>query len=163
MNDTKHSEISFEELGKINSLIQKSAAYLDSEKFVDWLGMFERSGVYEVHTYSPEIKKNMVWMSYSRDQMETLLLKELPNHLREDAKRAHIVSVQDVQRGDEGISALSRFMVCKTSSKGETSLYATGTYTDLIDRAAEGGYLIARRKVALDTRMFDVFPHIIPL
>jgi 3-phenylpropionate/cinnamic acid dioxygenase small subunit len=146
---------------EIGHVIRRSCYLLDQEKFSEWLDLFRPGGTYEVAAVSPEIQKSMCWMRGTREELQELFAA-LPNHVREDATRAHMVMEIDVDVADASASCLSRFVVFKTNQRGETTVYAVGHYEDELLRVS-GAWKFARRKVMLDTRMFDIFPHMIPL
>lgn len=146
----------------IEDVIRKGCWYLDKEMYGEWLDLFAETGRYEVVAYSPEIRKEMTWMRQDRAQLANLLHKELPNHIREDATRAHMVMAISIESTGDSPLALSRFAIFKTNARGETGVYATGFYEDTFVNE-NSVWKIAKRKVLLDTRMFDVFPHIIPV
>ena len=145
----------------IEAMIKTACWHLDTGEFDKWIGLFAADGVYEIEVYSPEIQKSMRWQRLTRMEMATLL-SEMPNHLTEDARRAHMVMTVQAHVDRDAASSISRFVVFKTNARGESGAYAIGTYVDDLVRQA-GVWLISRRKVVLETRMFDVFPHIIPL
>jgi 3-phenylpropionate/cinnamic acid dioxygenase small subunit len=146
---------------EIHRLIRRSCWLLDKESFSEWLDLFESKATYEIVAFSPEIQKAMSWMRGTREELRTLI-EALPNHVREDAKRAHFLMEIDTTIAKASASSMSRFVVFKTNSSGETSVYAVGHYEDDLSRAS-GTWKVTRRRVVLDTRMFDVFPHMIPL
>lgn len=146
---------------EISGLIRRGCWLLDGEKFSDWAGMFAVDGEYEVIAHSPELKKDMCWWRSSKEQLEHIF-KEIPNHIREDAKRAHMVMEINLTVNEGSATSLSRFTVFKTNQRGETGVYAVGHYEDQLTKV-EGAWKFKKRSVVLDTRMFDVFPHMIPL
>jgi len=146
---------------EIQALIRRTCWLLDKEDFAAWLETFEDTGTYEVVAYSPEIKREMCWLRGTRNEMQTLF-KERPNHVREDARRAHMIMEIDLTVDAGAASAMSRFTIFKTNQRGETQVYAVGVYEDRLSDAS-GAWKFSKRRVVLDTRMFDVFPHMTPL
>jgi len=147
---------------EIRELIRRACWQLDQGDFAAWLSNFDDEGRYEIVAYSPEIRREMRWLNTSREGLKQLL-KEMPNHVTEDARRAHMVMEIGIEMKEGGeASALSRFVVFKTNQRGETAVYAVGRYEDLLSGGV-GSWRFRARRVLLETRMFDVFPHIIPL
>ncbi|MGD9944804.1 MAG: nuclear transport factor 2 family protein [Burkholderiaceae bacterium] len=134
---------------------------LDARRFDDWLEGFTADARYEIVAHSPEIDREMRWMSASRAQLAQTF-KELRNHVTEDARRAHVAMPIHVEVDGEQARALTRFSVFKTDQQGITSVYAVGHYEDRL-RREEAAWRFEHRRVVLDTRMFDVFPHLVPL
>jgi methanesulfonate monooxygenase small subunit len=146
---------------RIRELIRTASRLQDSESFEEWAALFSEGGVYEVHAFSPEINRQMTWMRASRSQLEQLF-KEMDNHVCEHAKRAHLVMEIHLDVTGERAAALSRFAVFKTNQRGETQIFAVGQYQDELT-CESGQWRFEKRQVLLDTRMFDVFPHMTPL
>ena len=141
----------------VRSLIQRTAVLLDDEDFVGWVGLFDAAGNYELSAYSTEIRKWMTWQLSDRDTLERML-KEVNEHVRDPAKRRHVVGFPLVKIDGESAEATSHFSLFRTSPDGVSSLYMVGSYQDqLVKRAGEWRYLV--HKVVADTRVLDSFTH----
>jgi salicylate 5-hydroxylase small subunit len=139
-------------------LVQRTAMLLDDEKFDDWLALFVSQGMYELAAYSTEIRRWMTWQLSDRQTLEKML-KDVDEHVRDPARRLHVVSVPLVELDDNQGRLTSHFSLFRTTPDGQSSLYMVGRYQDRIVRRA-GTWLYAEHKVVVDTRMLDSFTHI---
>ena len=141
-----------EEREAIRDLIARSGRLLDIEAFGEYVDLFASDGLYEMKAYSPEIGRDMTWLSADRDELADLL-QELAEHVRDPSARAHIVSVDQIDLDGENASAASTFVVFRTDPRGETTLYAVGRYDDALVRQ-DGAWRLRRRTVTPQTRLF---------
>jgi 3-phenylpropionate/cinnamic acid dioxygenase small subunit len=142
----------------VQELVQRTAMLLDAEDFDAWVKLFDDGGVYELTAYSPEIRRWMTWQSSDRTVLDKML-KEVGEHVRDTARRRHIVGMPLVEiNGDEG-QVFSNFSLFRTLPDGQSSLYMVGQYDDRIIRRA-GAWLYTSHKVVADTRVLDTFTHI---
>jgi 3-phenylpropionate/cinnamic acid dioxygenase small subunit len=142
----------------ICELVQQTAMLLDEEKFDDWLALFDTKGTYELSAYSTEIRR---WMTWQLSDRETLgkMLKDVDEHVRDPARRRHVVSIPLLElEADQG-RVRSQFSLYRTTPEGQSSLYMVGCYDDRIVRRS-GAWLYATHKAIVDTRMLDAFTHI---
>jgi len=142
----------------IRELLQHNAILLDAERFDEWTGLFDSVGTYELTAYSTEIRRWMTWWLADRPTLEKTL-KEVGQHVRDPARRRHIVGGPRIVLDGSSASVVSHFSIYRTTPQGESSLYMVGAYEDrLIRRPA--GWLYAARKVITDTRVLSMFTHI---
>jgi methanesulfonate monooxygenase small subunit len=142
----------------IRDLVQRTAMLLDEEKFDDWVALFDGAGTYELTAYSPEIRRWMSWWHSDRPALEKML-KEVGQHVRDPARRRHVVGPAQVILGGEGAQVVSHFALYRTTPEGQSSLYMVGRYEDRVVNRS-GSWLYAAHKVITDTRMLDAFTHI---
>ena len=142
----------------VRELVQRTAIALDEEKFDDWLDGFDAQGTYELSAYSPEIRKWMTWWQSDRAELERML-KDVKQHVRDPARRRHVVSAAVVTLAGERASARSHFSIYRTLPEGQSSLYMVGRYEDQLVKRA-GAWRYVAHKVIADTRMLDTFTHI---
>src|SRR5438270_711605 len=64
----------------VRELISKSCVLLNAEDYTRFLSLCTPEFRYQLLVYSPEIRKEMVWMNYDRRGIEALF-SELPHHL----------------------------------------------------------------------------------
>lgn len=64
---------------EVVELIYRSCISLDKGNFAQWLDLCAPEFRYTITTYSPEIRKQMVWLEHDREGMEDLF-KMLPKH-----------------------------------------------------------------------------------
>lgn len=146
------------EIEAVRALIQRAAMLLDDEKFDAWIELFDAKGTYELSAYSTEIRKWMTWQLSDRDTLDRLL-KEVNEHVRDPAKRCHVVGIPLVRIDGDHAEATSHFSLFRTSPDGVSSLYMVGSYQDqLIKRGRE--WLYVSHKAIADTRVLDSFTHI---
>jgi len=139
-------------------LIQRTAMLLDEEKLDAWVELFDAQGTYELSAYSTEIRRWMTWQLSDRDTLKKML-KEVDEHVRDPARRRHVVGFPLVELdGDRG-RVTSHFSLFRTSPEGQSSLYMVGSYDDRIVKRS-GAWLYSAHKVIVDTRMLDAFTHI---
>jgi 3-phenylpropionate/cinnamic acid dioxygenase small subunit len=142
----------------VRELIQRTAVLLDDENFEGWLNLFDAAGTYELSAYSTEIRRWMTWQLSDRDTLEQML-KDVEEHVRDDAKRRHVVGMPLVELDGERGLARSHFSLFRTSPEGQSSLYMVGCYEDQVVKRS-GAWLYVSHKVIVDTRMLDSFTHI---
>jgi 3-phenylpropionate/cinnamic acid dioxygenase small subunit len=142
----------------IRELVQRTALLLDEENFADWLKSFDSEGVYELSAYSSELRRWMIWWHSDRDTLEKTLA-EVGQHVRDPAKRRHVVSAPVVVLDGERASGVSQFSLYRTTPEGQSSLYMVGRYEDKFVKRS-GAWRYAAHKVITDTRMLDTFTHI---
>ena len=131
---------------------------LDEEKFDEWLTLFDSDGSYELSAYSTEIRRWMTWQLSDRETLEKML-KNIDEHVRDPARRRHVVSLPLVELDVDQGRVTSHFSLFRTTPDGQSSLYMVGCYQDRIVRRT-GAWLYAAHKVIVDTRMLDAFTHI---
>ena len=56
----------------IEELIYRSCLALDARDYKAFLGLCDEDFKYTIATYSPEIRRDMVWLDHDRKGMETL-------------------------------------------------------------------------------------------
>lgn len=139
-------------------LVQRTAMLLDDEKFDEWLRLFDSAGTYELSAYSTEIRRWMTWQFSDRETL-TKMLKDVDEHVRDPARRRHIVSVPLLELDVDQGRMTSHFSLFRTTPDGQSSLYMVGCYDDRIVKRS-GAWRYAAHKVIVDTRMLDSFTHI---
>ena len=146
------------EIEAIRDLVQRTAMLLDEENFDAWVNLFDAQGVYELTAYSTEIRRWMTWQLSERDALEKML-KDVEAHVRDPARRRHVIGLPVVQLDGERGQATSHFSLFRTSPEGQSSLYMVGCYQDQVVKRS-GVWLYTTHKVVADTRMLDSFTHI---
>src|SRR5215471_1443446 len=83
-------------------LIQRTATLLDEEKLDAWTELFDAQGTYELSAYSTEIRRWMTWQLSDRETLQKML-REVDEHVRDPARRRHVVGFPLVELdGDQG-------------------------------------------------------------
>jgi len=142
-------------------LIYRSCLDLDNQDFAGWLDLCAPEFRYTITTYSPEIRKEMVWLDHDREGMEGLF-KMLPKHNSDHSPLMRHASVYLVEHDEGGKSAsvVTSLVVYKTQlDGGATELFAVGKYFDRVGLESDTP-LLTSRNVRLDTRQLGIGSHI---
>lgn len=142
----------------IRDVIQKSCFLLDNERFNEWLDLFVEGGVYQLAAMSSEIGAETLWTNAVKEELQRLF-EQLPEHVRDVAKRLHIVSNIEIEVREDHASSLSHFVVYRTTREGVTHCYVVGCYADNFIKSGER-WLFKRRKAVLDTKMLEIASHV---
>lgn len=142
----------------IRELVQRTALLLDREQFDDWIRLFDVEGTYELAAFSTEIRRWMTWQLSDRPALAKML-SEVHEHVRDPARRRHVVGYPLVRIDGEEGSATAAFSIFRTTPEGQSSLYMVGTYEDQLVKRS-GTWLYMSHKVIVDTRILDMFTHI---
>lgn len=145
----------------IEELVYRSCLALDAKNFKAYLDLCDGAFRYTITAFSPEIRKDMVWLDHDRPEME-LLFNNLPRHISDHSPltRHAIVYTVDyaLEQGEANVvSALQVFRT--TLDGGATELFAVGRYLDTVKVDGASPKLV-RRIVKLETRQFGFGNHI---
>lgn len=146
----------------IEELIYKSCLAMDEKDFDGYLSMCSTVFHYVISAYSPEIRKDMIWLEHDREGMKSLFAN-LHKHNSDHSPLSRHATVYVVEEQDEGRKAkvTSGLQVFKTSlDGGATELFAVGKMIDMVEVTPEGLRLLDRN-IRLETRMIG-FGHHIP-
>jgi len=140
-------------------LVYRSCLALDAKDYKAFLALCEEDFRYTISTYSPEIRKEMVWLDQDRKGMETLFTN-LPRHNSDHSPLTRHATVYTVEEKGAGAEVVSALQVFKTElDGGATELFAVGRFYDTVKFNGAGARL-ARRVVRLDTRLIGYGYHI---
>ena len=142
----------------IQELVQENALVLDNEDLSRWLEMFDESLEYRLSAYSSELRREVVWWQSDRLALEKLV-KEIPQHVRDPARRCHLVCPSQVNVTGEVAFATSRFAIFRTLPEGDTHFYVAGRYEDSFVNKSER-WLYRSHHVVVETRQLDAFTHL---
>ena len=142
----------------VRDLVQTTAARLDAEDFAGWLALFDETAIYEISSYSPEIRRTMTWWTSDRPALEKIL-REIPQHEREPARRLRLLGPVSVLLDGDRAQAEVAFAVYRTLPDGETRLYVVGRYASSLIRKSET-WLYIEHRVLLETRLLESFTHL---
>ncbi len=145
----------------ISELICNSCVTLDDKRFSAYLDLCDPAYRYKITAYSPEIRKDMVWLEHDKAGMQSLFAN-LPKHNSDQSPLTRHVTVytvkEDAAAGQaQVISALQVFRT--TLDGGVTELFAVGKLHDQVSHTDVGPRLLAR-EVRLQTRMLGFGYHI---
>jgi methanesulfonate monooxygenase small subunit len=143
----------------IEELVYRSCLALDARDYKAFLALCDEDFRYTISTYSPEIRKEMVWLDQDRKGMETLFTN-LPRHNSDHSPLTRHATVYTVEEKGAGAEVVSALQVFKTElDGGATELFAVGRFHDTVTLNGDGPRL-ARRVVRLDTRLLGYGYHI---
>ena len=141
-------------------LVYRSCLALDARDYKTFLALCDEDFRYSISTYSPEIRKEMVWLDHDRKGMETLFTN-LPRHNSDHSPLTRHVTVYTVDSdASNNLSVVSALQVFKTElDGGATELFAVGRFYDTVKVNGTSPKL-ARRVVRLDTRLLGYGYHV---
>ena len=143
----------------IEELIYRSCLALDAREYKAFLGMCENDFRYTIATYSPEIRRDMVWLDHDRKGMETLF-GNLPKHNSDHSPLTRHVTVYTVEIDGDVANVVSALQVFRTLlDGGATELFAVGRFHDTVKLDGADAKL-ARRLVKLETRLLGYGYHV---
>ena len=145
----------------IEELVYRSCLALDEKNFKAYLDLCDDSFRYTITAYSPEIRKDMIWLDHDKAGMQ-LLFTNLPRHISDHSPltRHAIVYTVEYALEQQQAQVVSALQVFKTSlDGGATELFAIGRYLDTVKVGGVAPKL-AKRVVKLETRQFGFGNHI---
>jgi methanesulfonate monooxygenase small subunit len=143
----------------IEELVYRSCLALDDRDWKRFLGLCEDDFRYTITAYSPEIRKDMVWLDHDRKGMDTLFTN-LPRHNSDHSPITRHATVYTVDEADGTATVTSALQVFRTQLDGGASeLFAVGRLVDTVKLNGAGPRL-AKRVVKLDTRLLGYGYHI---
>lgn len=142
----------------VRDVVALTAARLDREDLVGWLELFDEGAEYEITTFSPEIRRPMSWWKSERPALEKLI-KELHRHVRDPARRLHLLGPISIVLDAARAGAEVPFAIYRTMPSGETQLYVVGRYEDSLIRKS-GEWLYVSHRAILETRLLDAHTHL---
>jgi methanesulfonate monooxygenase small subunit len=145
----------------IEELVYRSCLALDDRDYKGFLALCDEDFHYTITAYSPEIRKDMVWLDHDRKGLDTLLTN-LPRHNSDHSPitRHATVYTVDVDPGAGAATVVSALQVFRTQLDGGASeLFAVGRFHDTVKLNA-GAPRLTRRVVKLDTRLLGYGYHV---
>ena len=143
----------------IEELIYRSCLALDDRDFKGFMALCEEDFRYTISTYSPEIRRDMVWLDHDRKGLDTLLTN-LPRHNSDHSPVTRHATVYTVDIDGDTANVVSALQVFRTQLDGGASeLFAVGRFQDTV-KLNGGAPKLAKRVVKLDTRLLGYGYHI---
>jgi methanesulfonate monooxygenase small subunit len=145
----------------IDELIYRSCMALDANDFAGYLELCDPEFNYAITAYSPEIRKDMVWLEHDKEALK-LLFNNLPRHNSDRSPLSRLANVYtvDIDEANGTAKVVSGLQVYKTSlDGGATELFAVGKLHDTVRIREDRGTLL-NRNIRLDTRMLGIGYHI---
>ena len=144
----------------IEELVYRSCLTLDDKNFKGFLELCDADFHYRITTYSPEIRKDMIWLDHDLDGI-TNLMKMLPKHNSDQTPLTRHISVYtvDYDAARREAEAVTSVVIFATALDGGASeLWAVGRYHDTVS-LADGPARLRRRNVRLETRSLGIGKH----
>ena len=148
-----------EQRQQIEELIYRSCLALDDRDFKGFLDLCDPNFRYKVAAYSPEIRKEMVWLDHDRKGMETLFTN-LPRHNSDHAPLVRHATVYTVKVNGAQAEVVSALQVFRTAlDGGATELFAVARLIDTVKLDGDTPRL-AMRVVRMETRQLGFGSHV---
>ena len=100
---------------EVQQFIQRTAALLNAEKLSEWLEQFHSDGLYEITAYSTELGKELAWWKQELPLLQKTI-SEVPRHVRDPAKRLHVLGPPLVSVTGDAARGQTAFSVFRTLS-----------------------------------------------
>ncbi len=143
----------------IRNMLHETFLCLDAEDYDAYLELCGREFRYRITAYSPELRKDQVWLDHDREGM-TELFGNIQFHVRLPGKFFRHGHVYRIERdGNGSAKALTSMVVHYTEPEGDSRVFALCRYHDDIDLST-GTPLLASREVRLETRQLGTGSHI---
>lgn len=145
----------------LRELIARTCLSLDGNDFKSYLEQCDPAFKYRISAYSPEIRKDMIWLEKDKEGMKALF-DLLPKQNMDRTPLTRHFSMYTVESDEQANMAkvVSVFQLYRTEQDGGvTSLAAVGKYVDKIS-LNDGRPLLLDREVRLDTRMLGKGYHV---
>lgn len=158
---------SLEPAAAVRDTIYKAALALDDQRWEDWLQLCDQNFEYKITSFSPEINKDMIYLSGDYKHMDGLV-QMLPKHNTDHSPLHRHTSVYTVDVGADGTTARAvssvvfyQNMLDGVNShidSGESRLFLVGKYIDSF-KIEDGAAKFVKREVRLDNRRLDKGSH----
>ena len=143
----------------VEELVYRSCLALDGQDYKAFLALCDENFRYSISTYSPEIRREMVWLDHDRKGMETLFTN-LPRHNSDHSPLTRHATVYTVEEKGTEAEVVSALQVFKTQlDGGATELFAVGRFHDTVKLEGASAKL-KKRVVRLETRLLGYGYHI---
>lgn len=136
---------------ELRALVHRSCLCLDDSDWAGYLELCAENFGYRITTYSPELRKDMVWLEQDRAGM-TDLFGNLENHVTLNGRFMRHANVALIERDNESTAQLTTtLLLVHTDLEGVSKLFVAGRYNDVIDTSGNRP-LLQKREARLDTR-----------
>lgn len=144
----------------VRRFLERGCRLLDGEDYETWLGSCSADFHYAIQAYSPEIRREVLWLDQNRGGLR-LLFEQLPLHERYKGTFRRALGWTDLAGGaDAGtVTSESALSVYHTDVHGTSVLYCVARYRDEI-HIENGCPLLRARTVLMDTRRLPFGSHV---
>ncbi len=150
-----------EQRQSVEELVYRSCLALDNKNWQGFLALCDDEFRYQITAYSPEIRKDMIWLDHDKKGMATLLAN-LPRHNSDHSPitRHATVYTVDLDEPKGEATAVSALQVFRTQLDGGASeLFAVGRFYDTVKLNGSSALLL-KRVVKLETRQLGYGYHV---
>jgi anthranilate 1,2-dioxygenase small subunit len=142
----------------VENLLARYAHVIDDGRLEEWAGLFAEDGRYRVTT-AENVERKLplpIIQADSRAMLRDRVMALRHANIYEPQRYRHLVSSTLVARtGASSARAVSCFQVVRVMHSGESTLFASGRYLDLVRLQPGGEALFEERVVVLDSRVID--------
>ena len=136
---------------ELKALIQKSCLCLDDGDWQGYMDLCAEDFTYQITTYSPELRKDMVWLEQDNKGMADLF-NNLENHVTLQGRFLRHVNVASIERDNKIVArVVTTVLLMYTDLEGISQIFAAGRYNDSLVTSGIRP-LLKTREVRLDTR-----------
>jgi methanesulfonate monooxygenase subunit beta len=161
--------VSAEQRGEISEVVYRSALFLDERRFGEWLDLTAPEFHYRIEAYSPDLRKDMVWLEHDRAGMAALIELLPKHHLNGAVWHRHVALYAITPENEQRVHVTSSLVVHQTAvdvgdshaEGGGSRLFLVGRYYDRLRRDGER-WLLTDRVVRVDTRELGIGSHLFP-
>ena len=148
-----------EQRRQIEELVYRSCLALDDKDFKGFLDLCDAGFRYKATAYSPEIRKDLVWLDLDKAGLETLFTN-LPRHNSDHSPLSRHATVYTVKVNGKTAEVVTALQVFRTAlDGGATELYAVARFYDTIKVDGDAPRLV-QRHVKIETRQLGYGSHI---
>ena len=152
---------------KVKDSILRSCLFLDDEQWLRWLDLCLDNFQYKITSYSPEIRKDMIYFSGDHGELRSMT-EMLPKHNTDHSPLQRHASVYTVDLSSDGASAeaVTSVVIYQTMldgvnshiDSGETRLFCAGRYIDTLIVEEDTAKFVSR-ELRLENRRLDKGSH----
>ena len=153
----------------VKDTIYRACLLLDDEKWDDFLSLCDKNFIYTIKAYSPEISRDMIYLSGNRAELVTMC-EMLPKHNTDHSslKRHATVYTVDIEQNGADATSVTSLVVYQNMfdginshiDAGENRLFLIGKYIDKF-KVDQKSASFVEREVRLDTRSLSKGSHFI--
>ena len=157
----------FNSVEKVKDTIYRSCLYLDDEQWTKWLELCRENFNYKITSYSPEIRRDMVYLAGNHDELRSMT-DMLPKHNTDHSplKRHAVIYTVDMSENGASAEAVTSVVIYQTMldgvnshiDSGETRLFCVGRYIDSLVIEGDRAKLVSR-EMRLENRRLDKGSH----
>lgn len=150
----------------VRDAIYRSTIMLDQQNWDGWLEQCDTDFHYAIKSWSPEISKDMTYLSLDRKALESMI-KLLPKHNTDHSPLTRHTSVYTVEMNGDAIAhAVSSVVIYQNLldginshiDAGESRLFLVGKYIDQLKITDKKAKFVSR-EVRLENRRLDKGSH----